>query len=89
MKHISEQNIFFPVLERLLSTCYQLWTILGQLNDCQLSSCLTPLQTELQFDMQRIYYKIKLDTKTFKTLSPVKNIHGWCNKRKKSLNVLR
>jgi hypothetical protein len=35
---------------------------LGQLNDWQLSSWLTPLQTELQFDMQGIYYKIKLDT---------------------------
>jgi len=39
--------------------------------------------------MKGIYYKIKLDTKTLKTISPVKNIHGWCNKRKKPLNLLR
>jgi hypothetical protein len=87
MKHLSEQKIFFPVVERLLSTCYQLGTILGQLNGWQHSSCLTPTQTKLQFDMQGIYYKIKLDTKILKTISPVKHIHGWCDKRKKPLNL--
>jgi hypothetical protein len=39
--------------------------------------------------MQGIYHKIKLDTKILKTISPVKNILGWCNKRKMPLNLLR